>query len=184
MVQIKRYSNRKLYDTEAGQYVTLEDIASFIRRGEEVSVVDHATGRDLTSVTLMQVLFQEEKKIGELLPEVVLTRMIRTGGETIDSLRNRILAAFDPDGQVEEEILRRVQGLVKHGELAAEEAERWIDKLLNYPSRWEVTHTAEAPSSTSTASDENQESTELSELLAQVEQLEKELELLKNNPPS
>lgn len=178
MVQIKRYSNRKLYDTEAGQYVTLEDIAAFIRRGEEVSVVDHASGRDLTSVTLMQVLFQEEKKIGELLPEVVLTRLIRTGSETIDSLRSRILAAFDPEGQVEEEIQRRVDGLVNHGELAAEEAERWIDKLLNYPSRWDVTHTT-AAAETKTTPQTEVDGTELHSLLEQVERLEKELERLK-----
>jgi len=179
MVQIKRYSNRKLYDTEAGQYVTLEDIAAFIRRGEEVSVVDHASGRDLTSVTLMQVLFQEEKKIGELLPEVVLTRLIRTGSETIDSLRSRILAAFDPEGQVEEEIHRRVEGLVNHGELAAEEAERWIDKLLNYPSQWDVTHTTAGTSETERAPETQAGSPELKDLLDQVDRLEQELERLK-----
>ncbi len=81
MPQIKRYSNRKLYDTQAGQYVTLDDIAGFIRSGEDVRVVDHASGRDLTAVTLMQVLFQEEKKIGELLPEV--------GDNPLDSYQGR-----------------------------------------------------------------------------------------------
>jgi polyhydroxyalkanoate synthesis repressor PhaR len=57
MPLIKRYANRKLYDTQAGQYVTLEELAEFIRRGEDITVRDHATGRDLTSLTLMQVLF-------------------------------------------------------------------------------------------------------------------------------
>ncbi len=179
MPLIKRYSNRKLYDSEAGQYVTLEDIAGFIRRGEEVSVVDHASGRDLTSLTLMQVLFQEEKKIGELLPEVVLTRLIRTGGETMDSIRSRILAAFDPEGQLEEEIRRRVDGLVLHGELAADEAGRWIDKLLNYPSRWDVTHRPETLQVDADTSAE--ESAELQALAEQVEHLEKELARLKEN---
>ena len=179
MVQIKRYSNRKLYDTEAGQYVTLEDIAAFIRRGEEVSVVDHASGRALPAVTLMRVLFQKEKKTGELPPEVVLTRLIRTGSETIDSLRSSILAAFDPDGQVEEEIQRRVDGLVNHGELAAEEAERWIDKLLNYPSRWDVTHTGVETPENAPLPEEEADSPDLRNLLEQVERLEKELERLK-----
>jgi polyhydroxyalkanoate synthesis repressor PhaR len=178
MPQIKRYSNRKLYDSEAGEYVTLEDIAGYVRRGEDVSIVDHASGRDLTSVTLMQVLFQEEKKIGELLPEVVLTRLIRTGGETIDNLRSRILAAFDPEGQLEEEIHRRVHGLVQHGELVAEEAERWIDQLINYPSRWDAVHTAEAAEGTP-APENAGENAELQALLEQVERLEKELEQLK-----
>src|SRR5512135_361111 len=72
MPLIKRYANRKLYDTEAKRYVTLEDLAGFVRQGEDVRVVDHATGEDLTSQTLFQIIFEEEKKIGGLLPQVFL----------------------------------------------------------------------------------------------------------------
>ena len=178
MPQIKRYSNRKLYDMQAGQYVTLEDIAGFIRSGEDVRVVDHATGRDLTAVTLMQVLFQEEKKIGQLLPEVVITRLIRTKEETMDNLRGRILAAFDPEGQFEDETHRRIEGLVEHGELAPDEADRWIDLLLNYPSRWDVIHSVEEPASPPSP-ESSPDSAELQALLEQLGRLEKELEELK-----
>ena len=81
---IKRYSNRKLYDTEARRYVSLSEVAVMIRQGQDVQVVDHDTGRDITSLTLFQILLGEEKRIGELLPQVVLTRLIQAGGETMD----------------------------------------------------------------------------------------------------
>ncbi len=173
MPLIKRYANRKLYDTQAGQYVTLEDIGEFIRRGEDIQVVDHESGRDLTSLTLTQVLFQEEKRIGELLPKVVLTRLIRTGGDTLESLRERMLAAFDPQSLVDAEIRRRLESLAARGELAAEEAVRLAEKLAGPPEQWDVTH---APAAEPPA----QEPDDLQALLQQVEALEKELAALKD----
>lgn len=172
MPLIKRYTNRKLYDTSSGEYVTLEEIAGFIRRGEDVKVVDHTSGRDLTSLTLTQVLFQEEKKIGELLPQVVLTRLIRTGGDTYESLRARILAAFDPDGLVEEEIHRRLDELTAQGELAVDEAARLVEKLIGQPQRWNVTH--------GPAPEIPEAQDEIQALNEQLAALEKELQDLKN----
>ena len=61
---IKRYPNRKLYDTEAKRYVTLETITQMIHEGQEVQVVDHETGEDLTNLTLSQIIFEQEKKGG------------------------------------------------------------------------------------------------------------------------
>lgn len=80
---IKRYQNRKLYDTKNSTYVTLEDIGQMIRHGEDVRVVDNRTKEDLTSVTLMQIIFEEEKKQKSLLPLGVLKRIIRDGGSAI-----------------------------------------------------------------------------------------------------
>lgn len=177
MPLIKRYANRKLYNTQSGQYVTLEDVAEFIRRGEEVRVVDHLTGRDLTSLTLMQILFQEEKKLGELLPRAVLTHLIRTGDETLESMRARLLAAFDPQGMVDDEIRRRVEALVLEEKLAVSEASRILDLLLDPAHRWGATHF-----SPERAPDEPQKSEpDLQQLLRQVERLEQELESLRQS---
>jgi len=55
---IKRYSNRKLYDTQESRYVTLEELEEMIRAGKELQVLDAATGEDLTSVTLAQILLE------------------------------------------------------------------------------------------------------------------------------
>ena len=127
---IKRYPNRKLYDTEAKAYVTLHGIAILIRQGEEIQIVDHATGDDLTALTLTQVILEQEKKQGGYLPRSVLTALIRTGGDTLSNLR-RTLSSVDLLRHVDEEIDRRLQSLLKGGELAEEEMRRLRDKLLS-----------------------------------------------------
>ena len=71
---IKRYPNRKLYDTDAKRYITLDGIAELIRDGAEVQVVDHTTNEDLTAVTLTQIIFEQEKRNSGFLPKSVLTR--------------------------------------------------------------------------------------------------------------
>ena len=59
---IKKYANRKLYDTRTSSYVTLEDLAGLVRDGHEIKVVDRETGQDLTQVTLSQIVLSEEKR--------------------------------------------------------------------------------------------------------------------------
>ena len=129
MPLIKRYPNRKLYDTEAKQYITLDQIASLIRQGKEVHVVDHATGEDLTALTLTQVILEQEKKRGGFLPHTVLTGLIQAGGERLSTLRSALASPLELARHVDEEIERRVQSLISRGELAAEEGLRLRDKL-------------------------------------------------------
>ena len=59
---IKRYSNRKLYDTHDSHYVTLQQIAALIRNGDEIRVIDKTTQQDLTAATMAQIIFEEEKR--------------------------------------------------------------------------------------------------------------------------
>jgi polyhydroxyalkanoate synthesis repressor PhaR len=75
---IKRYSNRKLYDTTDSRYVTLQQIAGLIRNGDEIRVIDKTTQQDLTAATMAQIIFEEEKR-GPRLPVEGLRRIIRTG---------------------------------------------------------------------------------------------------------
>lgn len=131
---IKRYPNRKLYDTEAKKYVTLDGIAELIRQGVEVQVVDHATNEDLTAVTLSQIIFEQEKKQGGFLPKSVLTSLVQAGDETINALRRGLTSRLDLLRQVDEEIETRLQTLINRGELAKEEGLRLRDKLLSYRS--------------------------------------------------
>jgi polyhydroxyalkanoate synthesis repressor PhaR len=88
---IKRYPNRKLYDTEAKRYVTLDSITQMIHEGQEVQVVDHETGEDLTNLTLSQIIFEQEKKGSGLLPRSLLTNLVRAGGDTFDQVRRALL---------------------------------------------------------------------------------------------
>ena len=63
---IKRYANRKLYDTRESRYVTLEHIAAMVRAGDDVRVVDNTSQADLTTATLAQIIFEEEKAMPRL----------------------------------------------------------------------------------------------------------------------
>ncbi len=76
---IKRYSNRKLYDTQESRYVTLEELEELIRAGKEISVVDVSTGEDLTSVTLAQIILENERSRRAALPTAFLHQLIKHG---------------------------------------------------------------------------------------------------------
>jgi polyhydroxyalkanoate synthesis repressor PhaR len=76
---IKRYTNRKLYDTVESRYVTLDEIAEMIKAGAEVKIIDNRTKDDLTSVTLAQIIFEEEKKTSTMSLRTLLD-LIRHGG--------------------------------------------------------------------------------------------------------
>lgn len=179
MTVIKRYANRKLYDAESRSYVTLEDLAESIRRGDDVRVVDHVTGEDLTAVTLGQILFEEEKKIGGLLPQVMLTRLIQTGGTTLGRLRNTLLDSLDPEDRWGEELRQRMGVLVKVGEIGAEEASRLVDLLLSqHIDPLDVIH--ETPKE-ETEQAETVSSEEIQRMLDQLAALEEELKTLKNS---
>ncbi len=102
---IKRYANRKLYDTQRSRYVTLEQIAEMIRAGEDVKIVDNNSKEDLTALTLTQIHFEEEKK-GGLLPLSALRNIIQSGGQSISTLATqageKVRAVFRRDKDAEE----------------------------------------------------------------------------------
>ena len=75
---IKRYASRRLYNTETSDYVTLEDIAAFIREGREVQIVDLKSGDDLTRQYLLQIIADHESKGESVLPVDVLTDLVRS----------------------------------------------------------------------------------------------------------
>ncbi|HLL56253.1 MAG TPA: polyhydroxyalkanoate synthesis regulator DNA-binding domain-containing protein [Myxococcaceae bacterium] len=111
---IKRYTNRKLYDTVESRYVTLDEIAEMIKAGLEVKIIDNRTKEDLTSVTLAQIIFEEEKKQSQM-PLAVLREIIRRPGESLQ-------------GFIQKEVSPRVASL-------KEEAEQRLEKLLGREGR-------------------------------------------------
>ena len=131
MVLVKRYPNRKLYDTEAKQYITLESIAEMIRQGKDVTVIDFTSGEDLTALTLTQIIVEQEKKQGSALPRDLLASLIRAGEEGMAALQRTIHSSLGFLSQFEEETRRRVQDLVKQGDLSEREAELDIKKAAH-----------------------------------------------------
>ena len=97
---IKRYANRKLYDTQESRYVTLDQISQMIRDGEDVQVLDNNSKEDLTSVTLAQIIFEEEKKKRSFLPLYALRNIIQSGGESIQDLMNQITESAERVGHI------------------------------------------------------------------------------------
>jgi polyhydroxyalkanoate synthesis repressor PhaR len=92
---IKRYSNRKLYDTQESRYVTLEEIEEMIRGGREISVVDAASGEDLTSVTLTQIILENERTRRATLPSAFLHQLIKHGESWQDFVQKSMRSSFE-----------------------------------------------------------------------------------------
>jgi polyhydroxyalkanoate synthesis repressor PhaR len=123
---IKRYTNRKLYDTVESRYVTLDEIAEMVKAGAEVKVIDNRTKEDLTSVTLAQIIFEEEKKTSKMSLDT-LKDLIRHGGEvaqrlvegTQAELRGRVEAVRAAAEQ-------RVQNFLKSGQQTTDRAKELV----------------------------------------------------------
>jgi polyhydroxyalkanoate synthesis repressor PhaR len=92
---IKRYSNRKLYDTQESRYVTLDEIEEMIRAGKEVSVVDAASGEDLTSVTLTQIILEAERSHRGNLPSAFLHQLIKHGEAWQDFIQRSLRSSLE-----------------------------------------------------------------------------------------
>ena len=105
---IKRYGSRKLYDTEESRYVSLEELADWIRQGQEIKVVDNKTQSEVTAQTLTQIISEEGRKGRTLLPNEVLHELIRLGEQAFSSgveqlqskVDNLVQASIDRIGPV------------------------------------------------------------------------------------
>ena len=98
---IKRYQNRKLYDTHESSYVTLEEIAKMIKAGEDLRVIDNKTKNDITAATLTQLLYESEKKAKNQPSVELLKEIIKNGDGSfsgyIQAKTAAELAKFDND---------------------------------------------------------------------------------------
>jgi polyhydroxyalkanoate synthesis repressor PhaR len=91
-VTIKKYANRRLYNTGTSTYVTLEDLAAMVKNGEDFVVYDAKTGEDITRSVLAQIIFEQENKEGQnLLPIAFLRQLIRFYGDSMQMLVPRYL---------------------------------------------------------------------------------------------
>ena len=141
---IKRYANRKLYDTEHSRYVTLDQISEMIRNGDDVKIVDNKTKEDLTTVTLAQIIFEEEKKQRSFLPLGAMRNIIQSGGEWFAEAQRRVQsilpgkrkdetpsepAGDDPSGDATDE------SAIKRRSLAS--LREWVDHSKHRLDEWQ-----------------------------------------------
>jgi polyhydroxyalkanoate synthesis repressor PhaR len=108
-VLIKRYANRKLYNTETSRYITLKGIAELLNEGTEVRVIDNATGEDITSVALSQILV-DSKRSNTSPPNTLMSQIFgRSGDALYDVLKRGVDDATDGIGELQER-MRRIVG--------------------------------------------------------------------------
>ena len=109
-VTIKKYSNRRLYDSTNKRYVTLDDIGALIREGNEVKVIDSQTGADISKVILIQVVLESEKNKEDILPVSFLHMLIKYGNKVAkDFFENYFLMMFQPYFSVQENFKKNMK---------------------------------------------------------------------------
>ena len=127
---IKKYANRKLYDTRTSRYITLDEIAELVRRGHEIKVVDRGNGADLTQVTLSQVVLFEEKR-GP-------AGIVDAGGEMLhdrgQALLEYVRGALNVPADIRNQVERSREGLETMADDAIERALR----RLRIPTRKDI----------------------------------------------
>jgi polyhydroxyalkanoate synthesis repressor PhaR len=161
---IKRYENRKLYDTEASAYVSLSDIAELVRDGETVKVVDQSTGQDLTAQTLTQIILAEGKEGHSPISPEVLHKLLRRSGAALDAGLDQLRVRVDDLVQHSMDRLGRLLNGPRADELDAlrhqlHEAEQKLGTLLNAIESPEEEHeTAEEESTGEESVDKKEES--------------------------
>jgi len=129
---IKRYSNRKLYNTRESRYITLDELAELVKTGSNIRVVDNDSGEDLTSVTLSQILLENERKGRDALPRPLLVELIQKGDDLFDSLRRSISSGVDMIADAGGDLERTVRRLVSRGELNPDEGETLVRRLADW----------------------------------------------------
>jgi polyhydroxyalkanoate synthesis repressor PhaR len=92
---IKRYESRKLYDTEESRYVSLDEIATWVRTGQEVRVMDNATNNDVTSQTLTQIILDEGRKGTSFIPSELLHDLVRLGERAVSTGMEQVQHGVD-----------------------------------------------------------------------------------------
>ena len=108
---IKRYGNRKMYDTQASRYVTLDGVAELVRAGDDLRIIDNDSGEDLTAVTFAQIIFEEEKRQNGLLGLPALRWIIQQGGEALQDLLSSVDRGREALGSVRELAEKRMKQL-------------------------------------------------------------------------
>jgi len=174
---IKRYASRRLYNTETSDYVTLEDIARFIRDGREVQIIDLKTGDDLTRQYLLQIVAEHESRGESVLPIDVLTDLVRSYTSQAHSVVPQFLAmSFDmlreSQSKMVEQITSPMSGVPAFEAMKAQQA-AFLKAMTGGMSNWSGPDREEDESETAGGR------SELEEIRAQLAAMQEELQKMK-----
>lgn len=172
---IKRYASRRLYNTETSDYVTLEDIAAFIRAGREVQIVDLKTGDDLTRQYLLQIIAEHESRGENVLPINVLNDLVRSYTTQAQSIVPQFLAAsFEMLRDGQEKMMENMGAMaaVPGFEVMRKQQEAFLKQMM---SGWKG---ASGPVPEQEDEDTPSASEELSEIKKQLAEMQRKLSKL------
>ena len=124
---IKRYGNRRLYNTETQNYVNYEDLTKLVRDGQDIKVVDSTSKEDVTKAVLIQMILEEEKNNKTVLPTAFLFQLIRSREDSVqDFFKNHLSASFNAYLKTKEEFDNRFRSIL---EMAVSAPQMW-EKLI------------------------------------------------------
>ena len=175
---IKRYASRRLYNTETSDYVTLDDIATFIREGREVQIVDLKTGDDLTRQYLLQIIAEHESRGENMLPINVLTDLVRSYTTQASSVVPQFLAtSFEMLRESQSKMVENMSSMNPMNPMAAMQAqqEAFMKAMTGGMGNWPG---ATTPSSGDDAAEPEDEEEGLDDIKKQLAELQAKLSKL------
>jgi polyhydroxyalkanoate synthesis repressor PhaR len=182
-VVVKKYANRRLYNTETSSYVTLEDLAAMVRGGRDFAVYDAKSGEDITRSVLTQIIVEEESKGRSLLPESFLRHLIGFYGDSLQTVLPRYLdLAMAGFARQQEQMRRSVEqamgGFLPFGGLEemGKQQKAMMERAMSLFSPFLPHEPPPQPPSPPSPSVE--------ELQSEIESLKKQLEALRESPPT
>jgi len=183
-IVIKKYANRRLYNTEKSSYVTLDHLAEMVREGQDFVVIDAKSGEDITRSVLTQIIFEEESKGHNMLPTKFLRQLISLYGDSVQGFVPGYLeASMEAFTKNQDGLREQMQGAVTGNpamagfEALARQNMEWFDSAM----RMFTPTTGDAPEKAETTTDKaNQDASdvELGDLKAQLAQMQDQLSKL------
>ncbi len=133
MRKIKKYANRKLYDTTDKKYISMDRLSKLIKEGEEVTIEDNETGNDITASVVSQLLAREKKEDANDVPSGVLIQLLRKGGGTVVNYAKKYTGLWQSAiTMAEDEIDKLVNLLIKDKELSESEGSKLKKEMKGY----------------------------------------------------
>jgi polyhydroxyalkanoate synthesis repressor PhaR len=173
-VTIKKYANRRLYDTESSTYITLDRLAAMIREGRDFEVVDAKTGDDITHQVLTQIIVDEEARGETMLPVNFLRQLIGLyGGSMQAAVPQYLEAAMDAFGKNQEAMREALSGNFGGGKVLADLAKRNMAMFEEAGRAFTVSAQTKKTEQAGSASEVDKLRAELAALQAKVDKLAK-----------
>lgn len=133
MHRIKKYANRKLYDTTDKKYISHINLSDLIKRGEDIIIIDNETGEDLTASIVSSLIASSKVKAGSKVSSGVLIQLFRKGGSALTDYAKRYVSFWQKSfTMAEDEIDDMVKGLIKNKEISKSEGGRLKNEILGF----------------------------------------------------